>query len=64
VMVEIVDAPVTCAAVLAPCPAVAITELTEQDLVILGGKGNLPVVSRPLVIVYHPVSRVTEGCQG
>jgi hypothetical protein len=64
VMVEVVDAAVARATVLAARPAVAIAELTEQDLVILGGKVNLPVMPRPLVIVHHPVGRVTKCRRG
>ena len=63
-VVEGTDAAVAGATVLAGRPTVAVAELAVEDFIVLGGKGDLLVVARPLVVVYDPVCGVSAGGDG
>jgi hypothetical protein len=62
VMVEIIDAPIARATVLRIDPAVTIAKFAEENLVVFWGEGNLPIVPRPFVVIYHAVGRVDARC--
>jgi hypothetical protein len=64
VVIEVVNTAITSSTVFAVRTAVTITEFTVKYFIVLGRKENFTVVARPLVVIDHTVSRVSEGGTG
>lgn len=62
-MVEIIDASITRATVFAIDATVTIAKFAEENFVVFWSKRDLPIVTRPFVVIYHAVGRVYTRCQ-